>query len=446
MLNAIWTAMVLGSIVAGALHGRLDEVSRAMGESAGAAVTLALGLVGVMTFWLGLVRVLHVAGALSFLGALLRPVMRRLFPGVPSDHPAMGMMILNMVCNIMGLGNAATPFGLRAMVELNRLNPRPGTASNAMVMFLAINTSGMAVLPTGMMALRAALGSDNPGAIFLPTLLATSAATLVGVSSAWLLGRLWPAGGPPLGEAAASVGGAGAAEPAADDAPLPTADSLMGGIVLPPVSRAQRLLAAAATAAFFAALGYALWQQSLADSRSLGELVRADLDRWTLLILVGGMLLVGLGRGVPIYQAVVEGGRDGFQVALRVMPFLVAILTATGMLRASGGLDTAMAWLDPLTRQIGMPVETLPMALLRPLSGQGAYGVAADIMRAHGPDSLVGQIASTMMGSTETTFYVLALYLGAVGIMRARHTLAACLLADLAGMLAAVWTCRWLLT
>ena len=188
MLNTIWLAMVLGSVICGALTGTLDAVAKACTDSAGGAVTLAVGLVGVMTFWLGLVRVLHQGGVLSGIARVLKPVMLRMFPEVPPDHPAMGMMILNMTANVLGLGNVATPFGLKAMNELETLNPNKGTASQSMVTFLAINTSGLAVLPTGMIALRASLGSTAPGAIFFTTLVSTISATVAGIAAAKFLG------------------------------------------------------------------------------------------------------------------------------------------------------------------------------------------------------------------------------------------------------------------
>jgi spore maturation protein SpmA len=439
MLNAMWIAMLLASVICGALTGRLDAVARASTESANAAVTLALGLVGVTCFWLGLMRVLHEAGLMRGIARLLRPVMVRLFDDVPADHPAMGMMVMNMTCNILGLGNAATPFGLKAMLELERLNPHPGAASNAMALFLAINTSGLAVLPTGMVALRASLGSHEPGAIFVPTLIATFSAALGGIIAAKLLAHRPFFRAVPTPEAAH-----GAHTPETVDTGAAQAQVDASA----PVGERRHLLLALALAALtLGALSYAVWQQAVGAQNAVGWMAagRMVLSQWMLPILIVTFVLLGVARNVKIYEALVEGGKEGFGVALRIIPYLVAILTAVGMLRASGAVDMLVAVLDPFTAWVGMPAQALPMAILRPLTGSGAYAIVADIMRAEGPDSLTGQIVSTMMGSTETTFYVLALYLGVVGVKQARHAVVACLVADVAGMMASVWACRLLL-
>ncbi len=431
MLNTIWLAMVLGAVICGALTGTLDAVAKACTDSAVGAVTLALGLVGVMTFWLGLVRVLQQGGVLRGIARLLKPVMLRLFPEVPADHPAMGMMILNMTSNVLGLGNVATPFGLKAMAELETLNPHKGTASQSMVTFLAINTSGLAVLPTGMIALRASLGSTAPGAIFFTTLVSTISATVAGITAAKLLGWMpWYRKAPPVALGAAA------------HVPEPQALDLPAELILTPPTGLRRAAHWLLLFTLVGAFGYAL--QNYVDTHAVSWAValKEASSNWSLLILLVIFIMFGVMRGVPVYAAVVEGGREGFNVALRIIPYLVAILVGVGMLRASGGIDMMVRLMTPLTDLIGMPAEALPMALLRPLSGQGSYGVAAEIMKVHGPDSLVGQVVSTMMGSTETTFYVLALYLGAVNITRPRHTVLACLAADITGMLAAVWTCR----
>lgn len=433
--------MLVASVVCGAWTNHLDDVAKASVESANAAVTLALGLVGVTCFWLGLMRVLHQAGLMRAIARVLRPVMVRLFDGVPADHPAMSMMILNMTSNILGLGNAATPFGLKAMLELERLNPHPGSASNSMVLFLAINTSGLAVLPTGMIALRASLGSHEPGAIFIPTLIATMSAAIAGVIAAKCLAphRYFA---PPVH----------AHTPGAADAVAPPIDTTAGEAMLQTsshkASQGQFLYGLLLLLVIYGVLGQALYRMAVTGAQPLGwpAALRQALSSWSLVVLIVTFVLLGVMRGVKVYDALVEGGKEGFEVALRIIPYLVAILTAVGMLRASGAVDILVAFLDPATRLIGMPAEALPMALLRPLTGSGAYAIVADIMRAEGPDSLTGQIVSTMMGSTETTFYILALYLGVVGIRYARHAVLVCLIADVAGMLAAVWACRLLLT
>ena len=385
MLNAIWVAMVLASVICGAVTGRLEAVAKASTDSASAAVTLALGLIGVMTFWLGLMRVLQEGGLLQALARVMRPLMARLFPDVPADHPAMSMMILNMSSNMLGLGNAATPFGLKAMLELDRLNPRPGTSTDAMALFLAINTTGLAVLPTSMVALRASLGSQAPGAIFLTTLVSTLTATLVAVVSAKLLAPWYrlPA-----------VDRVVAAETPTD---IDTAAAIaQWNQPIREPSPGQRWLGRGLTVLTLGALGYGLAQRAVASHEVglaawLGAL-RHLVSAWPLVLLIVGFVLYGVCRGVKVYDAVVEGGREGFGVALRIIPYLVTILVAIGMLRAAGAIDLLVGFLEPFTTRIGMPGATLPMALLRPLTGSGAYAVVAETMQAHGPDSLVGQI------------------------------------------------------
>jgi spore maturation protein SpmA len=440
MLNALWTVMLLVSVACGAWNHRLAEVSDASTRSATQAASLALGLVGVMALWLGLMRVLHEAGLMRLIARALRPIMTWLFPDVPKDHPALGMMVLNMASNMLGLGNAATPFGLRAMQELDTLNPRKGVASNAMVLFLAINTSGLAVLPTGMIALRAALGSAAPSAIFLPTVLSTLTAAAAGIVAARLLGPLMPQAHYPQSLEA----------PAAVPVEVPTAGA-DEGITVRPLGAKERVWVSLGWLVFVGSLGVALWRGAtwpLTDGGAppgYAHALREAAGTWPLLIIMVLFVLAGASRGVAVYDALVTGAKEGFAVALRIIPYLVAMLTVVGMLRASGAIDTFARLVGPATEWVGMPAEALPMALLRPLTGTGAYGIAADIMRAQGPDSLVGQIVSTIMGTTETTFYVLALYLGAVGIKQARHALLTCIIADVAGTLMAVWSCRLLL-
>ena len=441
MLNAIWIVMMIGAIICGALTGKLDAVAKASTDSANSAVSLAIGLVGVMTFWLGLMKVLHTGGLLAGIARLLRPVMVRLFPDVPADHPAMSMMILNMTSNVLGLGNAATPFGLKAMIELERLNPYKGNASNAMALFLAINTSGLAVLPTGMIALRASMGSTAPGSIFLTTVISTLSAAVAGIVTAKLLGPL------PYFKVTSAVEGMGV--PKERDVDIAGAQAQMDQ-ALPPARPSQRLFGWGLALATLGAFAYALVMQAqkAPEGAALGgylDALKMAFNVWPLVLLIAGFVLFGVIRGVNVYDALVEGGKEGFSVALRIIPYLVAILVAVGMLRASGAIDMLVAILDPITSLVGMPGQALPMALLRPLTGQGAYAVAADIMKSQGPDSLTGQIVSTIMGSTETTFYVLALYLGVVGIRNVRHALLPCLVADVTGIMMSVWTCRLLL-
>jgi spore maturation protein SpmA len=394
----------------------MDTLSTAMVESAAGSVELALGLVGVMTLFLGLMKVAEAGGMLTIIARLIRPLMVRLFPSVPPEHPAMGAMILNLSANALGLGNAATPFGIRAMQELERLNTRPGTATDAMVLFLAINTSSVTLLPTGVIALRAAAGSADPAGILPTTLFATFCATAAAIVAAFVYRRFFP-----LDSAPAAV----------------TADLRPEGEALP-VEAAQ---------------AYPLWVSVL----SLGALLAMiplsvlygrAIAPWILPGLMLGFLTFGLLRRVAIYEVFVEGAKEGFQVAIRIIPYLVAILVAVAMLRASGALEAVISLLAPWTGAVGLPAEALPMALLRPLSGSGAYGVLASIINdpAIGPDSYTGYLVSTLQGSTETTFYVLAVYFGAVQIKRMRHALLAALSADVIAVFAAVFACTYFLS
>jgi spore maturation protein SpmB len=336
----------------------------------------------------------------------------------------MGAMILNFSANILGLGNAATPFGIRAMQELDKLNPHPGTATNAMALFLAINTSSITLLPTGVIALRASLGSAEPAAILPTTLFATVFATTVGITSALILQRFFLPPTAPAEPPGETVEESGRDLDAAEPQPM--------SIEVPME-------------------GYPGWVSVLAligvlSIIPLTILYGQRIAPWIIPGLILGFLLFGVARGVRIYEVFVEGAKEGFQVALRIIPYLVAILVAVGMLRASGALGVFVGLVAPWTTPLGLPPEALPMALLRPLSGSGAYGIMAAIMQdpATGPDTYVGLLVSTLQGSTETTFYVLAVYFGAIQVRRVRHTLAAALSADVAGVVAAVFIVNWL--
>ena len=395
----------------------MEILSKAMIQSATGAVELAIGLVGVMALFLGLMKVAEAGGLLTILSRLIRPLMVKLFPDVPADHPAMGAMILNIAANMLGLGNAATPFGIRAMQELDTLNPQRGTATNAMALFLAINTSSVTLLPTGVIALRAAAGSLDPAAILPTTLFATLGSTTVAVVAAKLYQRLSPVrvdDGTFLQES-----------PSNDGEKMQLED---------------------------AAKGYPLWV-SLAALTALIALIPVavcygrSVSPWIIPALMVGFLGFGLVRRVRVYEIFVEGAKDGFQVAIRIIPYLVAILVAVDMLRASGVMDAVVGALGGMTGRLGLPAEALPMALMRPLSGSGAYGILASIINdpAIGPDSYTGYLVSTLQGSTETTFYVLAVYFGAVQVRRIRHSIAAALTADVAGVIFAVLACSFFL-
>jgi len=394
----------------------MEALSSAMVNSAGGAVELAIGLIGVMTLFLGLMKVAEAGGMLTILAKLIRPLMTRLFPEVPPDHPAMGAMILNFSANALGLGNAATPFGIRAMQELDKLNPRKGTATDSMALFLAINTSSITLLPTGVIALRAAAGSSAPAAILPTTLFATICATIAAIMAAKFYCRFFPAERYPIREHEDGEGGAADQ----DYEPLPPESSQ----AYPGWVSALVLAGLLAMVPLFIVYG-----------RTIAP--------WIIPGLMVFFLMFGVIRKVRIYEVFVEGARDGFQVAVRIIPYLVAILVAVGMFRASGAMDMMTQAIGGITGRVGLPAEALPMALLRPLSGSGAYGILASIINdpAIGPDSYTGLLVSTLQGSTETTFYVLAVYFGAVQVRRIRHTLAAALTADVVALIAAVAIC-----
>ena len=433
MLNGLFVSVALASVLLTAARGRMEDLTGSILTSARSAVDLAIGLVGVMAFFLGLMRVAENGGLMANIARLVRPAMRRLFPDVPEDSPAISAMILNIAANMMGLGNAATPFGIKAIQELNKLNSRPGTATNAMALFLAINTAGLAVLPSGMIGVRAALGSEDAAGIFFPTWFASGSATIVGVTAAILLSRLGRyrrTQPPPLEAMAAGV------ETGAEQSSGP--EEAGAGLEPVPERSATRVWIARA---FWAGLLVLAARDFLArlGSESALAAFRGMTSFWMLPALVSALVLYGWVRGVRVYDSLVEGAKQGFDVALRIIPFLVAILVAIGMFRAAGGIDALVAVLGPITTLIGMPAEVLPIAVLRPLSGSGSLGVAAETLQTYGPDSLIGYLASTVYGSTETTFYTLAVYFGAVGVRNTRHTLPACLAADVAGILAATF-------
>lgn len=433
LLNAIWLGLILASVVCAAFTGRMEATKLAAFAGAKSGLTIVFDLVGAMVLFLGLMRVAQDGGLLRAVARGLAPLLRRLFPDVPAEHPAMGAMIMNLASNVLGLGNAATPFGLKAMVELGKLNRTPGAASDSMALFLAINATSVSILPTGVIAIRAGMGSTMPDAVWGPTLLATTASTATAVALCFALRRL-PWFAPRALEADAA---APEPAPAAPDVDLPALPPRTG-----PASGAARLV----ILGFAALLAIALWRHlaALPPEADTGGALLDVLGAWFLPIFIASLLLIGLAGRVPVYERAIEGGREGLEVAVRIVPFLVMILAALAMLRASGALELLVRAIDPVTGPLGFPAEALPMALLRPLSGSGAYGVMVELMKTHGPDSFVGLLAGVMNGSTETTFYVLTLYLGAAGVREARYILIACLTGDVAGFAVATAACRWL--
>ncbi len=392
-----------------------QEVGKAAMESAKTAVEVAIGLVGAITLFLGLMKIVEEAGGLAFMARLIRPLMERLFPDVPPEHPAMGAMILNLAANVLGLGNAATPFGLKAMKELDTLNAEKGTATNAMVLFLAINTSGVAVLPTGVIGLRALKGSVDPASIFSTTLVATSCSTVTAIIVAVILSRL-PMFRPSEAQRLADL------ERRQQARSAPSAQGVRAWLPL---------------LTFFAGLISLVVLVAKFGERASG---------WILPVLILGMMTLGIVRRVRVYEVFVAGAKEGFMLAVGIIPSLLAILVSVGMFRKSGGLDVLTRFFGQFTAPLGLPAEVLPLAFIRPLSGSGAFALTGDLIVAHGPDTYIGQLASTINGSTETTFYVLAVYFGSIGISRTRHAVPTGLAADLMGLVGSVVAVRLLLS
>lgn len=370
-----------------------------------AVLNVVLPLIGAMAFFLGVMKVAEKSGTMLAMAKIVRPLMVRLFPEVPPNHPAMSAMILNIAANAMGLGNAATPFGLKAMQELDKLNPEKGTATNAMALFLAINTSSVTLLATGVVGIRAAMGSQDPAGIIPTTLMGTMFSTVAAITVCKLLERFSPS---PAG-------------------------------VVDPEALLERSLDANE--------GYPLWVSIVAlivllAAIPLTVMYGEVFGMWIVPLIVMGFIGWGWWKGVLVYETFIEGAREGFDTGVRIIPYLVGILGVVGMLRGSGAIDVFTGWVGPITERIGMPAEVLPMVLLRPLSGSGASGVMVSTMQEHGADSYIGYLVSTLQGSSETTFYVLAVYFGSVGIKRIRHAMIPGLVADLFGAIGAVVACQ----
>ncbi|NET27786.1 nucleoside recognition domain-containing protein [Okeania sp. SIO1I7] len=426
-INNIWLFMIVSATVIAAYNGRMTEITEASFESVKNAVTLAIGLIGSMALWLGIIQVVETAGGMIVIARLIRPIMVKLFPDIPASHSAMSAIILNIAANALGLGNAATPMGLKAMVEMDKLNPEKGTATDAMCLFLAINTSSVTIIPISVITVRASAGVNNPGDVILPTIFATCFSTITAILAAKFFARRQSM--PSLNQPISS-------------AYLDRNDLLEGETnksELTPPNKIGKLIFASLIGAFFGAVIYRLNLKGITYIFSFAFL--ESLSNWLLPILICSFLLFGYFRGVKVYEKMTEGAKAGFEVAVRIIPFMVAIFVAIGMFRASGALDILAVILSPITNLIGMPTEALPMALIRPLSGSGAFGIMSEIVT-NEPNSFLSYLVSTMQGSTETTFYVLAVYFGSVGIKKTRYALPAALCADVAGILASLVVCR----
>ncbi len=406
MLNAIWLGFFLVAFGSGLYQwiviGNEQVFTRMVGnlfDMATLSVQIMIVLFGTLTLWLGFLRIAEMAGLVNVLARWLSPLFARLMPGVPRGHPAIGLITLNFAANGLGLDNAATPVGLKAMRELQSLNTEPETATNAQILFLVLNTSSLTILPVSIFMYRLQQGAADPTMVFLPILLATSASTLAGLLSvAWMQ-------------------------------KLPMRDPVVlfwvGGVAL----FISAIIAGAST----------LSAAALAQVSSLtGNLV--------LLSFIMLFLVVGWRKKVPVYEAFIEGARQGFDIAKDLLPYLVAMLCAIGVLRASGALDVALDGIRWLVQSLSLDtrfVDALPTALVKPFSGSAARAMLIETMQHHGVDSFPALVAATIQGSTETTFYVLAVYFGAVGIKRARHAVGCALIADLAGIVAAIAVCYW---
>jgi spore maturation protein SpmA/spore maturation protein SpmB len=401
MLNILWVGFFLVAFLIALFKllvlGDAEIFSllmKALFDSSKSAFEIALGLTGVMTLWLGVMKIGERAGMLDLLTRGLAPLFKRLFPDVPAHHPALGAMTMNMAANMLGLDNAATPLGIKAMKELQTLNPTPDTASDAQILFLVINTASVTLLPVTIFTFRAQLGAADPTDVFVPLLITTYIGTLVGLFATGFYQRL----------------------------------NLWNRVTMAYLGGATALIAA--LVAYFSSLDAAsMTRQSAIVSNVL------------LLGLIVSFLVASIVRRINAYEAFIEGAKEGFQTAVTIIPYLVAMLVAIGVFRASGALEAVMQGLRSSVLAFGFDarwVDGLPTALMKPFSGSGARAMMIDTMQTHGADSFAGRLASIVQGSTETTFYVLAVYFGAVGVKRVRHAVACGLIADVAGILAAI--------
>ncbi|MGC3959404.1 MAG: nucleoside recognition domain-containing protein [Verrucomicrobiota bacterium] len=446
MLNYIWLGLMVAAVLIGAANDTLDAVGKAAFERAEYAVMkLALPLAGVMALWLGVMRLAEKAGLINVMARALRPVMRKLFPDVPPEHPAMGSMLMNMAANILGLSNAATPLGIRAMKDLETLNPRPGVATNAMCTFLAINTSSIQLIPATAIGVLAVAHATNAFAIVSSALMATICSTIAGVTAVKLLEKL-PGYrlAPPTEAELKQKAEAETAKPATETAVATTepiapinwfgwlALTVFGGVFVWAFVRIGFPEAFGKTAS-----------ETLAKQNGFLRTMNA-ISLLSIPLLLSFFPLYAALRRVKVYEEFVEGAKEGFKTSIMIIPYLVAILVAIGMFREAGGIEMISNALKPALNAVGFPTELLPMCLVRPLSGSGTLGLFSDIVKEFGPDSLLARTAGTIYGSTETTFYVIAVYFGAIGVKRTRHAVPAGLIADAVGMIASVYIC-WLM-
>jgi len=440
MLNWIWLALVVLAVAIGGWNNRLGEVTTGAFDGAKTAVTIALGLIGIMALWLGVMRLAERAGLVQKIARALHPIMRRLFPDVPPDHPAMGSMLMNMAANMLGLGNAATPLGLRAMRDLEQLNPRPSVASNAMCTFLAINTASVQLIPATAIALLASAGSTRPTAIVGTALLATLCAATVAITAAKLLEKL------PFFRLRDSI------EPRQEtklEEPNAVEPAVEDNVIAVEPRGWRRILPFLLVLFFlglFVRLVFPNWFGFPADPNAANQntFVRSvnTLSILAIPFLLSFFPVYAATRRIKVYEEFVEGAKEGFGVILKIIPFLVTMLVGIGMFKGAGGIDLLTRMLTPILTPLHFPPDLLPLALMRPLSGSATLALLTDIIHRLGPDNIVSLMAATIYGSTETTFYVAAVYFGSVNIKQTRHAIPAGLLGDLAGVIASVIICR----
>ncbi len=403
VLNYIWIAFFLIAFVFGLislLTGDATIFQRmvdATFDSSKTAFETSLGLTGVLALWLGMMKIGERAGIVNVLARMLSPVFTKLFPDIPKNHPVMGSIFMNIASNMLGLDNAATPTGLKAMAQMQELNTRKDTATNPMIMFLVLNTSGLTLIPTTILAFRSSYGAAQPTDVFIPILLATAVATLAGIVITSVWQRI---------------------------------------NVFRPVLLATLL-------GMMAFVGIVILGLGQMDKSTMATVTSVS-SNLILMSVIVVFIAAGLIRRVNVYDAFIEGAKEGFTTAVRIIPYLVAILVAVGVFRASGAMDLAISGIRWCVEQCRLNTDfvgALPTAMMKPLSGSGARGLMLEAMKNYGPDSFVGRLSCIFQGSTDTTFYILAVYFGSVGIRYTRHAVAAGLLADLAGVVAAIVVC-----
>ena len=404
VLNYIWIAFFIIAFVVALVRlvfmGDFDVFPAMMDStfsSSKTAFEISLGLTGVLSLWLGIMKIGEKGGLVNALARLLSPVFVRLFPDIPKGHPVTGSIFMNIAANMLGLDNAATPLGLKAMEQLQELNPKKDTATNPMIMFLVLNTSGLTLIPVSILVYRAQMGAAQPTDIFIPILLATFFSTLAGVIVTSLYQRI----------------------------------NLLNRTMLLTVGGACLLVSAI------------IWGFSQLSPDMMNR-VSTSVANVLLMTIIVGFIMAGMRKKVNVYDAFIEGAKDGFTTAVRIIPYLVAILVGIGVFRASGAMDVLIDGIRAAVDASGIDsqwVGALPTALMKPLSGSGARGMMVDAMTTYGADSFVGRLSCVFQGSTDTTFYILAVYFGSVGIRYTRHAVACGLLADLAGIISAIAIC-----